>query len=97
MQELKIKSIKHSGRKGLRGTPVADQKYEDMIGCTVFCDIKNAVQFHELRWNFDYHPRYDYWITSEVLALSYDEKNHIYELETANTIYELEEIIKDGV
>lgn len=87
-----IREITHSGRKGLRGAPVEDEKYESMIGATIVCNLESAKQFKKLRWDFKNHPLYDYWNTSEVLALSYNYKTDLWELETVNTIYMLKEV-----
>lgn len=92
MNKYIIKAITHNGRKGLRGTPVDAEKYESMIGATIVCNLEGAKQFRELRWDFENHPLYDYWNTSEVLALSYNYKTDLWELETVNTIYMLKEV-----
>ena len=93
MKTYKIIEILHSGRKGIRNTPVKDSKYNQMIGSIIECDLEYVEQFKPLKWWFKDHPFYEVWHTSEVLALLRDFENDLLYLETVNTIYVLKEII----
>ncbi len=85
-----LKNILHSGRKGTRGEPVDDIKYDGLIGLRVTFDIQKIKQFEPTRlYLLDYHRLYEWWDTSEILALS--ASNGKVEIETANSIYKLEE------
>ena len=95
----KIISIEHSGRKDIRGTPVADDKYYGLLGATI--DIGNlrkmaAISDSEHMW---YYARFyiksgprvgEIWTTSKVIGLVIGHDS--IEIETANTIYRLEKI-----
>ena len=89
--KFKIKEIVHSGRKGTRYDPVTDEKYDGLIGCNVKWNIKDIRQFDGTTFKFQNHPFYNYWHTSPVIQLSKRDFT-VYELETVNTIYILEEV-----
>lgn len=88
----KIIDILHSGRKDIRGKSVTDKKYEELINFKVMCDLKNIKPFERVRMYIKNHPLYDYWNTSAVVKLSYDELNEIWIIETLNSIYKLKEL-----
>lgn len=88
----RIKGIYHNGRKGPRMEPVTEEKYDGLAGCRILWDISELKQFKSTTFKIidDFFGSWR-WHTSEVLQLTKrDEK--IYELETANTIYVLEEL-----
>lgn len=90
-KEYKLLDVVHSGRKGLRGTEVCDLKYEGLIGCLCSFDINDIQQFKRMKFDVRNSREYDWWYTSEVLALTKDETK--IEVETANSIYIFEENI----
>lgn len=92
MTTYKIKGIYHNGRENPRMEPVADEKYETLVGSIVGCDINEIRQFKPTKFTFYDNPRYDFWNTSEILQLSRRLSDDMYELETVNTIYILEEL-----
>ena len=85
----RIKGIYHSGRKGLRMSPVTEYKYDGLISCQVNWDIDYLRQFKCTRFWLENHSKYSWWDTSPVIQLTKKDSN-IYVLETINTIYELE-------
>ena len=89
-KQYRIKSITHSGRKGIRGTPVTDEKYRGMIDCLILLDTSKLRQYDGVHWEFIDHKEYDWWNTSATLAASINEDK--LTIETANTIYEFEEV-----
>ena len=97
--KYKIVSIKHSGRKGIRGTDVNEPKYEGMINSIV--EISPSLENEKIRYtplhmNFiETESAYDQFHTSAILAISIN-KNWNYVVETINTLYELEEIKEDA-
>ena len=91
-QEYKLAEVKHSGRKGIRGTDVTELNYEGLVGSHVWCDFDAIKQFEPMEWSFSDHPNYDWWTTSEVLEAAYDPDIHTYIVETANTIYVFKEM-----
>lgn len=86
LKKYKLINIVHSGRKGLRGDKVTAEKYDDVIGSEVLFDINDIKQFKNMTFLFKNHPIYDYWTTSEVLALRTDDDGTIC-AETVNSIY----------
>ena len=92
MGVYKIKGIYHNGRKGPRMEPVADEKYETLVGSIIRWHIEDTRQFKPAKFIFYDNPRHDFWHTSEVLQLSRRFSDEMYELETVNTIYVLEEL-----
>ena len=82
----RIKGIYHSGRKGLRMSPVTDYKYDGLIGCQIEWDVNSLRQFQPTRF---WYKNVLWWDTSPVIQLTKKDFN-IYALETINTIYELE-------
>ena len=97
-KKYKILNITHSGRNGLRGKPVDDWKYDGLIGSIVQIAVDNidileqidlfdTIKFRVLTGDSEY----DIWCTSNVVQISMDYYG-IYEVETVNTIYKLEEI-----
>ena len=86
-----IKDILHSGRKGIRGEPVDDYKYDGLVGCYAKFDINEIRACHGVHMKISGHSFYDWWNTSPVIQLT--KRNFdVYELETVNTIYILEEV-----
>lgn len=85
-----LTEILHSGRKGIRNSPVSDEKYYGLIGCKVTFDVTEIERFEPVRiYILGYNPQqYRWWDTSEVIALS--ASNDKVEIETANTIYKFE-------
>ena len=86
----KLLDVVHSGRKGIRGTSVCDMKYEGVIGFTCSFDIDDIQQFKPMRFEVADSWFYDWWRTSEILALNIGEG--FIEVETANSIYIFKEI-----
>lgn len=86
-----IKEILHSGRKGIRGEPVDDYKYDGLVGCFAKFDINNIRACQGVHMVISGHRYYDWWNTSPVIQLTKRNFN-VYELETVNTIYILEEV-----
>lgn len=84
----RIKGIYHSGRKGLRMSPVTEYKYDGLIGCQIEWDVNSLRQFQPTRF---WYKNVLWWDTSPVIQLT--KRNFdVYELETVNTIYILEEM-----
>lgn len=95
MTKYKIIDVLHSGRKGIRGTPVEEHKYDQLVGSVIrMYDLEgeSIKQFEPLRFNFVDHPLYEIWNTSELLQLAKDKKSGEYIIETVNTIYRLEKL-----
>lgn len=90
MKRWKIIDILHSGRKGIRLSPVMDSKYDGVRGCTVYFNIEDLEGLKPFRFNRMNHYFYDYWDTSAVIQAEI--RNGQLILETINTIYVLEEI-----
>ena len=90
----RIKGIYHNGRKGPRLEPVSDTKYAGMVGCRILWDMGGIKQFSPTVFRVldEFGPWL--WYTSEILQLTRVE-TRTYELETANTIYVLEELDGD--
>ena len=86
-----IKEILHSGRKGIRGEPVDDYKYDGLVGCYAKFDINDIKQCQPMHMKLSGHMYYDWWDTSLVIQLTRRNLN-VYELETVNSIYILEEM-----
>ena len=86
----KILGIYHNGRKDTRMKPVDDLKYDGLVGCRILWDMGGIKQFAPTIFKvLDNRPWL--WYTSEILQLTRIETN-VYELETANTIYVLEDL-----
>lgn len=87
----RINAITHSGRKGVRGTPVTAEKYNGMVGSMIRMDnIENLRAFQSCRWIFiKSDSPYEWWNTSNVIGVTFHDDKY-YTLETINTIYELE-------
>ena len=90
--KYRIVSIKHSGRKGIRGTEVSNPKYDDILGCIGWLDVDDIKQFERYKIDLVDSRTNDWWLVSEVLALTVEKSTGNIELETANSLYELEEI-----
>lgn len=88
----RIIGIKHSGRKGVRDTPVEDVKYGDIIGSKIILEVDRIEQYKPVHFTMVNHPYYDWWDTSALLAMWKNNLNENLYLETANTIYELQKI-----
>ena len=96
-KEYILKNIVHSGRKGIRNEPVKDSKYDGLIGARLYWDIDEVKQFKTTRFvipESEVWCPYDWWETSEVLELSIDTRTNEVFLETANSIYILQEVSK---
>lgn len=94
--KYKIIDILHSGRKGVRNTPVDEPKYNGLVGSIVTIKgeelIENCKQFEPLRLNIiSGDSEYDEFKTSVVIGLALDWQAH-YRVETINSIYVLEMI-----
>lgn len=91
-----IKAIKHSGRKGVRGTNCDDIKYDGLINYKCQIDIDQIQQFKPYKFKV-FSPAYEEWRTSEVLTAIVISKDNkvILEIETVNTIYIFERINDD--
>lgn len=86
----KILGIYHNGRKDTRMKPVDDLKYDGLVGSRILWDMGGIKQFAPTVFKvLDNGPWL--WYTSEILQLTRIETN-VYELETANTIYVLEDL-----
>ena len=96
--KYKIVDILHSGRKGLRNTPVDEYKYDGMIGTIIKLDcnhIEDCENLKPVKWTFmSAKSPYTWWETSAVIGLSVDADTN-FRLETINTIYVLEAIYDD--
>ena len=90
IKKYKITEILHSGRKGLRNTPVSQDKYNDLTGCVCTLDIDNIKPYHGVHMELEDHPFYDWWDTSVVIEATIVKETGTLILETANTIYKLE-------
>ena len=87
---FRIKGIYHSGRKGLRMSPVTEYKYDGLVGCVIEWNINSIQLFQPTRFLIKNHPIYSLWNTSAIIQLSKEKYSDTYILETINTIYELE-------
>ena len=87
--KLRIKSITHSGRKGLRGTPVDDPKYDGVVGSLLWLNPASMQQFTPLCFYLINNKNYTTWTTSEVLE-SYINLDGELVIETYNSVYTLE-------
>ena len=94
-KKYKIAAVLHSGRKGIRGTMCADPKYADILGSFGWVDVDKIKQFEKYKIDLINNKIFDYWTTSEVLGLVQDRENGDLEIETANSLYELE-ALRDG-
>ena len=90
----KIIGIVHSGKKGERGTPVSEDKYDQLIGCHVSFDIDKIYLGYGLTMYLKPgdHPYYDWWTMSCLQRVDYDEEDNILTIETLNSIYYLEDL-----
>lgn len=87
-----LKSIKHSGRKGIRGTDCTDPKYKGLVGYQCRINVDDIKQFKSYQFDI-FSPIYDWWRTSEVLQVVCSVNNASYlEIETVNAIYTFERI-----
>ena len=91
MTKYKIIDIVHSGRKGIRGEKVIQNKYENMIGCIAYIDIDNIKPFQNIHMILKGHPEYDWWDTSVLISYHTDSYDRLL-FETVNSIYILEKI-----
>ena len=98
----KILGIYHNGRKDTRMKPVDDLKYDGLVGSRMLWDMDNIKQFAPTVFKIlDNGPLL--WYTSEILQLTridtsvygLEPSSVIYVLETAYTIYQLEELDGD--
>ena len=93
MTRYKIIKIEHSGRRGIRGEPVTDEKYDGLVNSIFYLKgidvLEQCEQFSMLHMIFiETSSYYNDWRTSEVLQIirHFDD---LYEVETVNTIYYL--------
>lgn len=95
MRKYTIREIVNSGRKGLRGTPVEDAKYNGLTGSIIEAlDIEEQgilLQFKPITFfTIETKSCYDWWTTSEIIAVrAFDDFNKFW-IETVNTMYLLE-------
>ena len=83
---FRIKGIYHSGRNGLRMSPVTEYKYDGLIGCQVNWDIDYLRQFKCTRFWLENHSKYSWWDTSPVIQLTKKDSN-IYQKLNQRKIY----------
>ena len=88
----RVKGIYYNGRRGIRWEPVTEEKYDGLIDALISWDVNGIKQFQGTSFKVLSGGPW-YWYTSEILQLS--KKDKTYVLETANTIYELEELDGD--
>ena len=91
-----IKSILHTGRKGEKGTPRTDGRYPLRIGRIVELDVNTLIQDTQLVLDYvkdengnDYRGYYLQCSSIKDWDYVYNDRINI---ETCNSIYELEEI-----
>lgn len=102
MTKFRINAILHSGRKGTRGTPVDDPKYDGMVGSEIMFEEKDILRFKSLHFFFtrtNYPHGYKWFETSAVLGAhgEYEQGKQIIVIETENTLYRLYRLDKqDG-
>ena len=94
--KYEITGITHSGRIGLRDTPVNNPKYDGVVGSIVTLvnadKLEDYFQFQELKFHFvKTESGYDWWNTSCVICIGLD-INNIYVVETINSIYYLRKL-----
>ena len=90
----RIINITHSGRKGLRGTPVEDFRHHGLLNCIVefnFDSIEDLKQFECVPMTVYGNIACELWYTSEVIQITRTDRGYI--METVNTIYELMEVL----
>ena len=92
MNRYKIKGIYYNGRRGIRWEPVTEEKYDGLLDALISWDINGIRQFEGTTFKVLSDEPY-YCHTSEILQLI--KRDRVYELETANTIYVLEELDGD--
>ena len=92
IKKYKIKEILHSGKKGERGLPVLNKKYEYVLGFDCFFDKDNITVGSPFIFYFISNPEYAWWGMSTVVSVNEkpDEKKLI--VETLNSIYIFEEL-----
>ena len=92
IKKYKIKEILHSGKKGERGLPVWNKKYEYVLGFDCFFDKDNITVGSPFIFYFINNPEYAWWGMSTVVSVDEkpDEKKLI--VETLNSIYIFEEL-----
>ena len=83
----RIFNIVHSGRKGIRLTPVSDPKYHSLIGTVCQISIDALKQFEQYTFKLYNHPYYDTWTISEVIAVGTIRDSGMLYIETCNSIY----------
>lgn len=94
-KKYKIAAVLHSGRKSIRGTVCIDSKYDAILNSIGLVDTDEIEQFKRYRIDLIDNREFDFWTTSEVLGLTQDNETGDLELETANSLYELE-AVNDG-
>lgn len=93
-----VTGIYHSGRKGIRGIPVEDPKYDGIVGSTIKSyDVEKLRKFQDFRFDFvgTVIP-HGTWVTSPVIGMIRTSGlNAIaseYHIETINAIYVIKEV-----
>ena len=92
VKKYKIKEILHSGRKGERGLPVWNKKYEYVLGFNCFFNKDNITVGVPFIFYFISNPKYVWWGMSTVVSVDekLDEKKLI--VATLNSIYIFDEL-----
>lgn len=89
-----VKDVVHSGRKGTRYTQV--NEFLDLVGCYVDFDIKDIKHFKPIQMIIhNSEKKWDWLNTSQIIQVG-RRFDGLYELETVNAIYVLEEINNDN-
>ena len=85
-----IKDVVHSGRKEIRYTQV--DELLDLVGCYVDFDINNIEHFKPIQMIiYNSKNKWNWLNTSQIIQVE-RRSDGLYELETVNVIYILEEI-----
>lgn len=95
--EYRIKSIKHSGRYGIRGIDRTDGRYPIRIGRIVDFDVKNVTVGYPLILSYMRNPDGSdysghYLRCSNVTGIYTILDNSLICVETKNSIYEIEKV-----
>ena len=99
MTKFRIKAILHNGRKGTRGTPVDDPKYDGLVGAEIMFEENDILRFKPLHFFFlkaNYPHGYKWFETSAVLGAhgEYEQGKQVIVIETENSLYRL--VKEDG-
>lgn len=92
----KIKSILHTGRKGEKGTPRTDGRYPLRIGRIVELDVNTLIKDTQLVLDYVKDENGNDYRGYHLQCSSIKDWDYVYNdrinIETCNSIYELEEI-----